>query len=120
VFALNSSRYSVTDKGFVQIDGHSAHDIAVQAVLPGTSDSMSQYHTRDIFVDASTLQVMMTQDVTPGNFVRDVIYSDYRSVNGVSVPFSIKETIGGAETWAIQLNQITFNAGLQDASFAVQ
>lgn len=120
VFALNSSSYSVLDKGLVQVDGHSAHEIALQADLPGPIDPMSQYHTRDIFLDASTSQVLMTQDVAPGNVIRAVLYSDYRAVNGVLVPFSIKEQVAGQETWSIQLNQLGFNTGLQDASFIVR
>jgi hypothetical protein len=120
VAVLNSTRFSVSYKGLAQVDAHTAHDIQVLRVLPGPADVMSEYHTRDIFVDASTLQVVMTQEMVPKHVVRVVRYSDYRAVSGVLVPFSITEEMGGQQTWAIQLSRITFNAGLQGASFVVQ
>jgi hypothetical protein len=120
VAVLNSPRFSVSYKGLVQVDGHPAHDIQVLRVLPGPTDVMSEYHTRDFFVDASTLQVVMTQEMVPKNVVRVIRYSDYRTVSGVLAPFSISEEMGGQQTWAIQLSRITFNAGLQGASFAVE
>jgi len=36
------------------------------------------------------------------------------------MPFSISEQMGGQRTREIQLNRITFNAGLQDSTFVIQ
>jgi hypothetical protein len=41
-------------------------------------------------------------------------------VNGILVPFSINEQMGGQKTRDIQLTQISFNTGLQDAAFVLQ
>ena len=106
----------------VQLDGSSVHDIQVQLYTPGNAkaDSMSEYHMIDFFIDPNTFQVVMTQDNVPNHIVHQIRYSDYRLVNGVFVPFSISEQMGGQTTREIQLSGITFNVGLQDATFALK
>jgi hypothetical protein len=120
VAVVNSPRFNVSYKGVVQVDGRPAYDIQIQWILPVPVDRMSEYHTRDFFVDVSTSQVLMAQDMVPRHIVHIIRYSDYRAVSGVLVPFSIIETMGGQQTWAIQLSQITFNTGLEDASFVLK
>lgn len=138
--ALNNPNFSVFYKGVVQISGHSVHDIQVQlAGPPGTPppapfnlptgnipsglstgvNSLAEYTSIDYFVDVSTLQVLMIQNVIPRNIVHQVWYSDYRNVSGVLMPFAITEQAGPTKTWTIQLNQISFNNGLQDSDFAL-
>jgi hypothetical protein len=120
VAVVNTPRFNVSNKGVVQVDGHSAYDIHVQWIVAGPADLASEYHTRDFYVDTSTSQLLMTQDIVPKHTVHVIRYSDYRAVNGVLVPFSITEAMGGQQTWAIQLSQFTFNTGLQDASFVLK
>ena len=119
--ALNSSQLSVFYKGLVQLDGHSVHDVQVQRVLSGSTaqDPMAEYNLIDLFIDAATFQVVMTEDSIPKHVLHQIRYSDYRVVTGVLVPFSISEQMGGQRTWDIQLSQLTFNAGLQDSNFAL-
>ncbi len=117
---VNSPRFNVSNKGTVQVDGNPAYDIHVQWIVAGTPDLASEYHTRDFFVDASTSKLVMTQDTVPKHIIHVIRYSNYRAVNGVLVPFSITEEMGGQQTWAIQVSQITFNSGVQDSSFVLQ
>jgi hypothetical protein len=46
-----------------------------------------------------------------------MLFSDYRAINGILVPFSITERVAGQTTWTIQLSQIAFNTGLGDTDF---
>ena len=119
---LNSPRYSIIYKGIVQVDGKSAHDVQVQGVMPGQAgtDSMTQYHLIDFFIDQDTFQVVMTQDNVPKNIVHQVRYSNYAQAGGVLVPFSISERMGGQNTRDFELTQINFNTGLQDSAFVIQ
>jgi hypothetical protein len=120
---LNNPRFNISYKGLVEIDGHSVHDVQLERMPVGAVSSTSlalQPRTRDVFIDASTLQMVMTKDIAPNNAIHELRYSDYRAVNGVLMPFSIAETIGGQQTWTIQLSQIRFNTGLQNSSFALQ
>lgn len=118
--ALQSHTYGLSYKGIVQENGQPAHDIQLQLLLPGMNDPNSwveEYVTVDFFIDTSTLQVVMMQDVVPNHLVRQIQFSDYRLAGGVLVPYSIKEQVAGRSTQQIQLDNITFNTGLQDSDF---
>jgi hypothetical protein len=117
---LNSGGFSLSYKGIAQIDGGSVHEIEVQEVMPALVDpsgAFREYHTIDFFIDTSTFRVLMMQDTVPQHLLRQIRFSDYRNVGGILVPFSISEQSGGLPTWTIQLNQISFNSGLQDSDF---
>lgn len=119
--ALNSPAFSLFYKGIVELEGRSVHDIQLQRFLPGVADldgRLREYFTVDFFIDASTFQVLMTQElVAPNRLVRQIRYSDYRSVNGLLVPFSISEHLIDHPTWLIHLDHINFNTGLSDSDF---
>lgn len=103
------------------VNGHSAYDIQVQLVGgPNRPKFVADFYVRDYFVDANTFQVVMTQDLAPKHVIRQLQYSDFTPVSGVLVPFSIVETDGGQQTWSMQLNQISFDTGLQDSAFVLQ
>lgn len=114
---LGDPNIKLTYMGTTYVDGHMALD--VQAQETGGSDSMSQYKITDYFLDPATLQMVLVQDTVPKNVVHQIRYSDYRVVNGVLVPFSISEAMGGQTIQLIQLEQVTFNSGLQDSAFTL-
>jgi hypothetical protein len=104
----------------VDVDGHPAHDVQVQHVLGvayGQNREMTAYITVDFFIDSSTFQIVMMQDVLTNHRVRQIRYSNFTLVNGVSVPFSISTNINGQNIWLIALGGINFNSGLQDSDF---
>jgi len=119
--ALTSAGLSLTYKGLVSINGRSAHEIEIQHRLPASISDPNGYfrdfHTVDYFIDASTFQVLMIQDVVAKKSVRQIWYSDYRLVGGILVPFSISEQLDGDSTWQIALGQMAFNSGLQESDF---
>jgi len=119
---VNNPSYSISFKGISQVDGVAVYDIQAQWILPAQTqpDKMAEYHTIEIFINTSTLQIAMTQDNVPNHIVHRIRYSDYRTVNGVLVPFSIIEETGGQKTRDFQLSQISFNRGLQDSAFTIQ
>lgn len=116
---LNNPSFGISYKGIVQVDGHSVHDIQVQRGS-STADPMSKYHAREFFIDTSTFQIVMLQDLVPKNVVHQIHYSGYQAVSGVLAPFEISEDFGGQLTWTIQLSQMNFNSGLQDSAFVLQ
>jgi hypothetical protein len=122
LLACASSPYafSLSYLGLVEQDGHPAHEIELQRVLPGLTDSNGHFresHTIDFFIDPSTFQILMTQESLPGHDLRRIRYSDYRTVSTMAVPFSISEESGGLPRWQIQLDQIGFNTGIEDSVF---
>jgi hypothetical protein len=119
--ALKDPTFRVLYIGTATLDGQPVFDVQVQRVLPGgQSDPMIEYNTRDFFVDTTSYQVVMTRDSIPKHVTREVLYSDFRPTNGVLIPFSISEQLGGQKVWNIQLTQINFNLGLTDSMFVLQ
>ena len=50
----------------------------------------------------------------------EVRYSDYRQVNGVSVPFHVQRYLNNGLVLDFVASQATINSGLSDAVFSVQ
>ena len=122
--ALESSTFSVSYQGLVQVDGHSAHEIQVQRQIPqgiSAPGVLTVFFTKELFIDASTSQVVMTREISGRHrVIRQIHYSDYRSTGGLMLPFGISEEYGNRQTLAISLDQITCNSGLQVSSFDLQ
>jgi hypothetical protein len=108
------------NNGTVLVDGSLAYDIEVQRAVPVANDPNSlvgKFLTFHYFIDVATSHVVMMQDVILKGLPRQIRYADFRPTNGLLVPFSISETIQGQTIRQIQLNQVTFNSGLQDSDF---
>ena len=128
IAALQDSTTTVSDLGIANLGGIAPRQVRVVRNLSTQNDpqdSLSKMTTRAFFIDSQTFQLLKIQQIThpSENFTEDyeqeIVFSDYRSRNGVSVPFTITEQIAGQRTWIIQLDEIQFNLGLTDASFAV-
>jgi hypothetical protein len=118
--AMNNPRFNITYKGLVQVDGQAVHDIQVQFLVPPLTGPRSQFHIKHFFIDVSTYQILMTRDLVSKGTIHEIRYSDYKATNGVLIPYSISEEMGGQKTWDIQLNAASFNTALQDSVFALQ
>ena len=116
---INNPSYKISYQGLFNLDGHTAHKIEVQYVQAGmpTRQRLANYHTFEVVIDASTLQILMLGDTVSRYLNRRIQYSDYRFASGVLVPFSIDEHIEDRPTRLIQLGSVTFNSGLQDSDF---
>jgi hypothetical protein len=121
--ALKLRRFSIAYKGTTEVGGRSAHCLRIEQLAPTVeidpSDEMPRYRTLDVYLDISTLQVLATEALVPRDVLRRLSYTDYRTVGGVMVPFSIQEEMGGQKIWQVTLDQVTFNSGLQDANFEI-
>jgi hypothetical protein len=109
-------------KGVVSQGGISVHDIKAFRMFPAQPNPSGPYldlSNAELFVDTSTLQLVSAQDMIRGGGVRSIQYSNYKTINRVGVPFSVTEQIGSTVTRQVQLNQISFNMGLQDSAFEI-
>jgi hypothetical protein len=127
VSALQDTSTSVIYVGLETINGAQAHHIRAQKNYPQGSDPTGLFQKlskREFFVDASSLLVVASEDMTHPrdtatvDAVRRVQFSDYRRVNGVLLPFRIAESVAGQRGETFQLSQMAFNTGLQDSDFA--
>jgi len=117
---------SVIYVGLETKNSNQVHHVRTQKVFPSNADAsaiLTKLTTRDFFIDSATFHLVSTLDmVHPVNastidYSHEMQFSDNRFVNGVLVPFSIVEVATGQRTYSIQLNQVTFNTGLQDSDF---
>ncbi|HKV78501.1 MAG TPA: hypothetical protein VJP02_10190 [Candidatus Sulfotelmatobacter sp.] len=124
--ALADPSVSIKHLGLVTKDGKQVHVVRLQETFPAKSDPSgmrSKLNQRDFFFDPSTFAVIGIQDKVPlkGHFdpriPHEVVFSDYRRVNGILFPFSVMESIYGQRTFAMQLEQVRFNTGLTDSDF---
>ncbi len=123
---LNNPALSIQYAGSAQVGVRQVNVVHAQLRLDSTSDpdgSVSPLSAMDFLIDTATSQVVSIRDAfhPAGDSMQDVTheiaFADYRSVNGCLVPFSVTETVGGQETWSIELSTITFNTGLTNADF---
>jgi len=124
--ALRDSSVSVSLVDQEQLAGRSAYRIRVQKTFGAATDprgTMSGWTAKEYFIDATTLLPAEIHNMTHPvethlqSYLQEIVFTDYRSINGVVLPFSITEKIGGQTTWTIQLSSISFNTGLKDSDF---
>ncbi len=126
VEALGKSSMSILNQGSSMYDGTQVTVVRVERALPSTGSSNLIQDTasvRDFFIDTSTYAILGVRDrAYPKDGVgptipHDWVFSNYQNINGVLVPFALKEEIGGQVTMTVQLTQVTFNTGLSDSDF---
>ncbi len=55
--------------------------------------------------------------ITPqGTFTQEIIYDDYRTVDGIKYPFAIQQSIG-SQTMEFRIDSIKINTGIPDSDF---
>jgi hypothetical protein len=122
---LSGKAFGVLSAGTAEINGHSAYDIRITAgpfpaATQSGAGSLTTRPSRDLFIDASTFQIVAFRETVPRNPTHEIDYSNFKLVNGVLMPFAISESFGGHVVATIQIDQITFNSGLVPSAFSVQ
>lgn len=126
VTAMIDPSTSVIDLGMVRLGNATGRHLRIQQVFRSgdSSNRRSNLSRRDYIFDPSAFVLLRVQDeLHPDNdafhgaLVHTLDFGNYRVVNGISVPFSIRESISGQHTWNIQLSSVAFNTGLGDSDF---
>ncbi len=124
--AISDPSVALTYLGSVALNGRAAEVIRTQRAFGPNDDpdgTLTRLHTIDFYIDSGTFLIVKTQDnVYPQRnsqepYAHELYFSDYRTVNGVPVPYAVTERISAQQTWALQLNSVAFNTGLSDADF---
>jgi hypothetical protein len=123
----SSPQTTVTSLGTVGVNGVETAAIRVQphyAVSFDPRGTLAQLTTRDFFIDPQTFRIVKMEIMTHPvktfsvSLPEDIYFSNYQRVDGISVPFTVTESINGQQIWMIQLSSIQFNSGLTDTVFA--
>jgi hypothetical protein len=111
-------------------NGESALHLTAWQKFPNLDPQGAAFSQRlsqtEIFLDPSTLlTVAATFNIHPDkNALMDIPveirFSDYRSVNGVQVPFHVQKYVNYSLILDLQFQQVVFNSGLSSTDFAIQ
>lgn len=123
--ALQDATTNIRDAGIVTHNGQQVHDIIIQKNFPIGHDpagALSKITKAHVFIDPTTMTVQEIDDSAYalngfGEYPHEMRFSNYKSVNGVLVPFSVTELIAGQRTMSLELTEANFNTGLTDADF---
>lgn len=116
---------NLTYMGEEKVNGLVAYHIMFTLVpTDGTPSEVaaliSEFH---VFVDGQTFLVTKTQsyifspDAIENRSLAEMYYSDYRSVNGLLVPFHVSRYISGEKYCDITFSSVAVNVGLTDSDF---
>jgi glyoxylase-like metal-dependent hydrolase (beta-lactamase superfamily II) len=90
--------------------GEGQHDGRKQDVITFIDTDGSQY---TLFLDAQTAVLTKTEGLTDSFFTglatTETVYSDYRTVNGVAMPFHVVSRVGKETQADLTYSEITFN-----------
>jgi hypothetical protein len=100
----------------------------IQAYIynPYLSAAAQALSTMDFYLDAQTLLpsiVMFNEHPDTDQTVNvavQVMFSDYRNVNGAQIPFHIQRYVNDNLVLDIQITSATINSGIPDSNFSVQ
>lgn len=125
--AIQDSSTTIIYVGLESHNGASVYDIRIERKYPPKKDPTGTRGPReahDIYINPQSFRVSSISDEIHFSLTRDdgvpheVLYSNYQTENGIAMPLTIVETTYGVTGVKIQLNQVTFNSGLNDSDFA--
>lgn len=110
------------------VNGHSAYEFQLQApwLQPSKQKTATTpVDTLNLFVDRHSCQLLETEDEffptsNPNEHYRhEFFFDDFRTTNGINVPYTIIESFAGQTTWMLRLNSVSANSGMSaaDTSF---
>jgi hypothetical protein len=114
--------------GTETVDGQTANRIEIEYISP-PDDPRPHAQRRDghltMWVSVASLLPIQIQyprisrDNPTSVFTTTRVYSDYRTISGIAVPFHQDEYGGNQRISSLQLNTVSFNTGLSDTEFAI-
>lgn len=107
-----ANNVSLDLKGIENIEGKDAYKIVLT-----TQNGKEYIHYYDINNNYK-LREISTIETPQGIFTQIIDMDDYKEVDGIMHPFSLKQSMGGRTTELI-VESIKFNSGLEDSMFEV-
>ncbi len=115
ILLLELDHYNIKTKltGVESVNNKPAYKI--QFILPSGTKWVQFYDTE------TSLKVKEIKDInTPqGTFTHEVLYSDYKTIEGLKYAFKITQKIGG-QSIDFNISSIKINSGLSDREFEIE
>jgi hypothetical protein len=110
--------------------GVQVEHLRLSKAILGLPDDMqaiaSKLSSSEVFLDSTShLPVAITFNLHPDDDYEtdipvEIRYSDYRLVNGVTVPFSIKRYLNGGQVQELSIQNVAINSGVSVSDFILQ
>ncbi len=123
---LPGSKVMLIDHGLAAAGSATFHRITVETPWPGnpadaagnplTTVTDLYFNPRTHLLIKSAIAVFGSRP-SPEQMLEVVTYGGYRSVNGMLLPHSYRQSLNGQILWTLQLNQVQLNSGLPEADF---
>lgn len=127
---VNSATTSVTLVGADTLAGTAVEHISITPSLTGSAGPHHEQvyettHRREIFLNQQTsVPVGVRYYAHPTDWrsgiAVDLVFTDFRTVNGLLFPFKITRYLNGQKVSAIQYDSITLNSTLNESDFSVE
>jgi hypothetical protein len=127
---LSTSAFAATYVGHETHNGQAVEHVSVVQTSPNqdsTAASTLQHLTQvDFFFDSTTLlPTAIDFNIHPDNNALldipvEIQFSDYRTTNGVQVPFHVQKLLNNTLLLDFQAQTVTFNTGLSASAFSAQ
>jgi outer membrane lipoprotein-sorting protein len=75
---------------------------------------------QDLYLDFTTYLEIKMSTTVPGSGVMEVQFGDYRTVDGLTMPYSLKSLAAGMTVSEMKIDKIEFNVKLDDATFKIK
>lgn len=117
----------LADQGKTTVDGVSLYRVSIGTFLSSGligKDTSPILTVTDFYFNPdshllvkSASAIIGASGASPQRSLRVISYGDYRSVQGVEIPFQYRETINGQIIWTLQLNTVQLNQGISESAF---
>lgn len=74
----------------------------------------------ELFIDTTSYLDVKAVTVVPGSGTMEMTFADYRSVDGMTVPFSVKSSAAGMTLSELKLDKVEFNVTLPPDAFKIK
>jgi len=113
-FILNPEEFGVTPtlKGIEKIDSINCYKVEMK---PDTGNSWTQYYDINSGLRIKDIKNIETAQ---GTFLQETTYGNYKEVDGVKFPFSIKQSFG-MQTIELNVSSLKLNKGIDDKVFEI-
>lgn len=123
--AFAAKHMGVSDGGIVDLDGRSLHKVSIQRQLfPGQFNSATArtYIVSDLYFGSDHLlykSAAAIEDLSQSGqqYLEVVSYANYKTIDGVAIPFALSASLDGQPSWKLQLLSVSPSNANSDFTF---
>lgn len=124
--AFPAGNASLIDRGTVPVDGTKLQRVTAEVPWMDSAakdQPQSGVSITDLYFDPTTHLLIKSANVLQGTDpglsrdIKVITYGDYRTVDGVQIPFLLSESLNGKRIWTLHLSRVQFRRGMSEVNF---